>query len=174
MTRCSGRNAGGTAAIALKCYNADGTRTLHTAFGGVGPRCQFAHELKKSRRLANEQPHSRQESQRVRGGALRLGRANDRTYREACAQEWTWLGHDQVGSEVLPAKGRGVEVRKYQPISRVGQRNQITRLVMPCLKMSGLGGADTEQDAQYFNAGYPLGVLRVKAIAVLFTGSTLG
>ncbi len=84
-----------------------------------------------------------------------LGWANDRNGRELAAEEDGGLGHDQVGLEVLPAKGSGIEVRKHQPIGRVGQSRRIARLVMPRLKMGCLGGADTEQDAQHLRMGDP-------------------
>src|SRR6266702_4945591 len=120
-------------------------------------------------RLADEQPVGRPGLDRgpCTPTPPWLGWANDRDGRELAAEEDGGLGHDQVGLEVLPAKGRGIEVRKHQPIGGVGQSRRIARLVMPGLKMGCLGGADTQQDAQHFWMGDPLSQRWVEAGATL-------
>src|SRR5438445_6346612 len=89
---------------------------------------------------------------RARCSALGLGRANDRNGWELAAEEDGWLRHDQVGLEVLRVKRWGIKVGKRQPIGGIGQRRRIARLVLPGLKVHGLGGADAEQDAQHLHA----------------------
>src|SRR5258708_38909157 len=95
------------------------------------------------------------------------GSASDRNGRKLWAEEEGWLGQDQVVLEVLPAKGRGIEVRKHQPIRGVGQSRRIACLVMPGLKMGCLDWADTEQDSQNFQIGDPLSQCWVEAGATL-------
>src|SRR5205085_9230896 len=63
---------------------------------------------------------------------------------------------------------RRVQIRKYQSVCRVGQRNYIARFVMPRLKVRCLGGPDAEQDAQDFGIGHALRKRWVKAGATLF------
>ena len=130
-------------------------------------RCQLAEEGKERLRLADEQPVGRQSLERPHCSAHGLGRPNDRNDRELAAEEDGGLGHDQVGLEVLPAKGSSIEVGKHQPIGGIGQSRRVARLVMPGLKMGGLGGADTEQDAQHLWTGDPLRQRWVEAGATL-------
>ncbi len=91
------------------------------------------------------------------------GRPNDRNGRKLVAEEDGRLGHDQVGLEVLSAKGSGIEVRKHQPVCGIGQSRRIASLIMPGLKVRCLDRADTEQDAQHFQIGNPLGQCGIEA-----------
>ena len=59
-------------------------------------------------------------------------------------QEYGWLGHDKIGLEILPAKRRGIEVRKHQPIGRISQRRRIACLVLPSLKVHHNPGLEFE------------------------------
>ena len=140
----------------VRAPTADCLLAVLPALGRIGLRCQLAEEAKERLRLADEQPIGRQGLERAHCRAHGLGRPNDRNDRELAAQEDGGLGHDQVGLEVLPAKGSGIEVGKHQPIGGIGQWRRIARLVMPGLKMGGLGGANTEQDAQHLRTGDPL------------------
>ena len=108
--------------------------------------CQISQRCKERGRLADEKPTGRQGIGSGHCCPLCLGRTNDRADREATAEKDGGLGHDQVGLEILPAKWRFIEVRKNQPIRGVRQRNRIARLVMPRLKVCGLGRADAEQN----------------------------
>jgi hypothetical protein len=89
-------------------------------------------------RLAFEKSGRSQERSSPRCSPVCLGRANDRTDRELPTQKRAWLRHDQVGLEVLASKWRTVQVWKHQPISRIGQRRCIARLVLPGLKVHRL------------------------------------
>src|ERR1700720_345606 len=125
--------------------------------------------------LAREQPVGREGFySRHRTACLYRGRPNDRNRREFSAEERAWLGHDQIGLEVLQAERRWgwerrhIEVRKRE--TAIGQRsqrirNRVARLVVPGLEVGGLGRADTEQDPQDLWMGYPLGQGRVEAAA---------
>jgi len=104
------------------------------ASGVVRVLCQILQEFKERWRLANEKPIGRQGLECSHCGPLCLGRANDRTYRELSAEERARLGHDQVSLKILPAEWRGVEVRKHQAISRIGQSRGIARLDPPGLQ----------------------------------------
>src|SRR5258708_23709233 len=77
------------------------------------------------------------------------------------------LRHDEIRLEVLPVKRRRIQVRKHQPIRRIGQNLDIPRLVMPSLKVRGLRRPDTEQNPQNLHVGHPLSQRWVEA------GSTL-
>src|ERR1700720_299029 len=103
--------------------------------------------------LADEQSVGREGFySRHRTACLYRGRPNDRNRREFSAEERAWLGHDQIGLEVLEAergwcwKRRHIEVRKHK--SAIGQRrrsiNRVARLVMPGLEVHGLGRTDAE------------------------------
>src|ERR1700732_575335 len=69
-------------------------------------------------------------------------RANDRNRRELAFEERAWLGHDQIGLEVLEAEPRyrrhrrHIEVGKHE--SAIGQRrrsiNRVASLVVPGLE----------------------------------------
>src|SRR5262249_36261686 len=72
-------------------------------------RRQILEQFKELWRLAAEEPHGRQEVDHAHGNPLGLGRANDRTYREAWAEEWAGLRHNQIVPKNLPGPA---EVRK--------------------------------------------------------------
>ena len=120
--------------------------------------------------MADEKPHRGQEIDHAHRNALCFGRTNDRTHREIWAEEIARLRHDQVRLEVLPSKGRTVEIRKDQSVRGVRQRRRITGLVRPGLKMHGLGGTDADQDSQHFDTAGPLRHRRVEAVATLLDG----
>jgi hypothetical protein len=133
--------------------------------------CQPAYQVKERIGLADEQPISREGFySRHRTAFLYRGRPNDRNRREFSAEERARLGHDQIGLEVLPTKGRCIEVRKHE--TAIGQRshghrNPVACFVVPGLEVGGLGRADTEQDSQDLWMGYPLRQGRVEAAAAL-------
>jgi hypothetical protein len=69
--------------------------------------CQPAYQVKERIGLADEQPVGREGFySRHRTERLYRGPPNDRNRREFSAEERAWLGHDQIGLEVLPTKGR--------------------------------------------------------------------
>jgi hypothetical protein len=68
---------------------------------------QLGEQLEKLGRLADKQPHVGQELPRARGGALGLGRANDRTDRE--------LLKTVGGGEFGIGRGFGLLFRKRIP-----------------------------------------------------------
>src|SRR5580692_10695499 len=141
----------------------------------IGILRKVMHLLKEFFGLADEQPVGREGFySRHRTACLYRGRPNDRNRRKFSAEERAWLGHNQIGLEVLQAewgrryKGRHIEVRKHK--TAIGQRsqrirNRVARLVVPGLEVGGLGRADTEQDPQDLWMGYPLGQGRVEAAA---------
>ena len=81
----------------------------------IGILRKVLHLLKEFFGLADEQPivpeglYSRPRTER-----LYRGRPNDRTSRKRPAEERAWLGHDQIGLEVLPPKRRYIQVRKHE------------------------------------------------------------
>jgi hypothetical protein len=131
--------------------------------------CQFGHVRKKRWRLADKQPHVCQELQSAHRNALRLGRSNDRTNREAWIQERTWFGHDQSLVEELVLH---FQIRKCHRHSghRIdgSQWRRITRYIRPGLEVHGLGRSDADQDAQDFRASRPQCQRGVEAVATLF------
>src|SRR6516164_762681 len=76
---------------------------LHPVSSMIRIRCQILEQFKKLRRLAAEEPHGRQEVHHAHGNPRGLGRANDRACREAWAQEWARLRHNQVAPKNLPS-----------------------------------------------------------------------
>ena len=90
--------------------------------------------------------------------ALRLGRANDRADGEFSAQKWCWLGHDEVRLQRFRlAHGQVGKSNRCACLGiHIGQRSSVAGLVLPCLKMHGLGRANAEQNSQDFRVGYPL------------------
>ena len=55
--------------------------------------------------LALEQSHIGEELDYTHRNSFRLGRSNDRAYRQVRADEWTWLRHDQVVLEQFGNRG---------------------------------------------------------------------
>src|ERR1700686_3877510 len=78
------------------------TCCLPLTLGRIRSPRQIAQKFEKRWRLADEQPVPGKRSGRPHCSSLSLSRANDRTYRELSAEEWTWLGHNQVGLACLP------------------------------------------------------------------------
>jgi hypothetical protein len=102
-----------------------------------------------------------------------VGWSNDRNNGKTPIQERAGLWHDQVRLEELAAKWRRIQVRKRHRhtshgIHYVGQWRCITRLIRPCLKVHGLGGAYADQDSYEFLMGRPLCQRGVQAVATLF------
>src|ERR1039457_2816086 len=102
--------------------------------------------------------------------------SSDLTWRELSVEEGRGLGHDQVGLEVLSAKGRGVQVGEGyvytgDGIHGIGYVWCVAGFVGPRLEMHNRGSADAEHDAQGFQARYPLRQFRVKAAAALLDGA---
>src|SRR5713101_6612142 len=69
--------------------------------GGICCLCQIVQEGKECRRLTYEQPVGCQGLDRTHCSPVGLCGANDRTDWELSVKEDGWLGHDQVGLEVL-------------------------------------------------------------------------
>jgi hypothetical protein len=151
----------------VHAQTAESLVAVSPASGRICLLCQLAEKCKELLRLTDEQPVGREGLDRghCTSTPRYLGRANDRNDRELATEEDGWLGHDQVGLGVLPA--RSIEVRKHQSISGVGQSRRIACLVVPGLKMGCLGWADTEQDAQHFQIGDSLSQRWVEAGATL-------
>src|SRR5438105_4234387 len=82
------------------------------ALGRVCLHCKLVEDRKKLLRLADEKSVGSKGLDCRHGTPTPrlLGWANDRHGWEFAAEEDGWLGHDQVGLEVLTAKGRGIEV----------------------------------------------------------------
>src|SRR6266852_1661476 len=131
--------------------------------GGICCLCQIVQEGKECRRLTYEQPVGCQGLDRTHCSPVGLCGANDRTDWELSVKEDGWLGHDQVGLEVLPSKWSRIEGRKDQPISGVGQRRRVACLVLPGLEVLCFGWPDAEQDTQHFRMGDPLSQRWVEA-----------
>src|SRR5947209_1878614 len=103
----------------------------YSALGEVGLRRQRVQLCEERARLADEKSHGREEAHCPHRGPLRLGRPNDRAYRQAAAQKHSWLGHNEIGLEVLvPGKWRHGEVRKHETVGGVGHRRRVARLVV--------------------------------------------
>src|ERR1700730_19311786 len=97
--------------------------------------------------LADEQPVSREafdSCHRAKDIGIGRHRTNDRAYRHLPADERAWLGHDQIGLEVLPAGGY---IERETAIGHIiRRRKRVARLVVPGLEVGGLGRADAKQD----------------------------
>src|ERR1700720_4368941 len=131
-------------------FSADYTISM---FGFDFRQGQLAHLREELCGLAVEQSASLEACDRLlRTEDFRRDRdrANDRNRRELAVEERAWLGHDQIGLEVLRAEWgwgwerRYIEVRKHE--SAIGQRrrsiNRVASLVVPGLEVGGLGRAD--------------------------------
>ena len=147
------------------------TTVVSHALGRIRSLRKTGQKGKKRRRLTDEQPIRGQGIERGHCSSGCIGRTNDRDDRERAAKEYGGFGHDQVGLERLPAKRRGIEVGKRQPIGGVGERRRIAGFVVPRLKVHCFGGAETEQDSQHFRVGDPLSQRWVQAGAALFDKS---
>src|SRR5258708_3489936 len=137
---------------------------------------KLVQQRKERWRLTPEKPHVGQELDHAHGNPVRVGRTNDRTYREISANEWAWLRHDQVGLKVLTTKRWRVQVWKGYGYAghwvHCGQRTSIARLVRPALKVHCLSGSDTDQDSQYFPTGGSLRHRWIRAVVTLLCGRT--
>jgi hypothetical protein len=134
----------------------------------IGILSKVMQLLKEFTGLAGEQPVIREalDSRHRAENAWRdRDRANDRNDREFPVKERAWLGHDQIGLEVLPA-GRYIE-REIAKCHIIRWRKRVARLVVPGLEMHGLGRADAEQDSQDHRIGDSQGQCRVEAGAAL-------
>jgi len=75
---------------------------------------QITEKREKCWRLPNKKAHGRQEFESGRRRACSIGRANNGARRQTlCSRIWL-VRHDQVRLEILSAKWRGIEVRKYE------------------------------------------------------------
>src|SRR5437879_4591600 len=97
------------------------------------------------------------------------GRANDGAGAQSLVDEFARLGHDQVGLQRLWLTLCQVFKRNGGPRDgvHVGQGKRIACLVLPSLKVHDLRSADADEDAQNFQAGYPLNESSVEAGAGL-------
>src|SRR2546429_8914105 len=75
---------------------------------------QITQKREKCWRLPNKKAHGRQEIECASRRACSVGRTNNGARRQTLAQEYGWFRHDQVRLEILSAKRRGIEVRKYE------------------------------------------------------------
>src|SRR5206468_11003952 len=75
---------------------------------------QITQKREKCWRLPNKKAHGRQEIECASRRAGTVGRTNNGARRQTLAQEYGWFRHDQVRLEILSAKRRGIEVRKYE------------------------------------------------------------
>src|SRR6266480_5138779 len=132
------------------------TTVVSHALGRIRSVRKTGQKGKKRRRLTDEQTVRGQGIERGHCSSGCLGRTNDRADRERAPKEYGGFGHDQVGLELLPAKRRGIEVGKRQPVGGVGQRRRITGFVVPRLKVHCFGGPDTEQDSLRLREADPL------------------
>src|SRR5258708_31518233 len=82
---------------------------------------------------------------------------------ELFVKEQSWLGHDQVGLELVCNAGTSgtrigidstVEVRECEVA--VGYIGRVTCFVVPGLEVGDLGAADAQQDPQDFQRAYLL------------------
>ena len=85
--------------------------------------CQIHQELEELFGLANKETHCCQEPDCSHGNAFGFSWSNDRTHRQLSTEERTRLRHDQICLKSLPAEGRRVEIREYQPICWVSERS---------------------------------------------------
>src|SRR5215831_3740630 len=86
------------------------------------------------------------------------GRANDGTGTQVFVDEFARLRHDQVGLQCLGLTLGQIPKRHGGSCDGVcvGQGKCIASLVLPSLKMHDLRPANTDEDAQNFQAGYLL------------------
>jgi hypothetical protein len=77
--------------------------------------------FQRTRAAAHEESHRRQKLYYAHSNAFGLGRPNDRTHWETSAEEWTGLGHDQIGSKGFTTEGRRIKIGKHQSIRWVFQ-----------------------------------------------------
>src|SRR6267378_4965170 len=133
---------------------------------------QVSHKCKELLRLAQEESHGGEKLEGSHGSPLCASGTNDGACRELPAEKYSGFRHDQVGLEILTPGRRHVEVGKYQRmILGVGQSRSIAGLVLPRLKVHGLGWADAEHDAQNLDIGYPLSQRWIEAGPTLLDGA---
>src|SRR5258707_11642042 len=75
---------------------------------------KITQKREKCWRLPNKKSHGRQEFESAHCRARSFGRTDNGAHRQSPAKEHGWFGHDQVRLEILSAKWRGIEVRKYK------------------------------------------------------------
>ena len=88
--------------------------SLAFASGHVCLFGQITQKREKCWRLPNKKSHGRQEFESGRRRSCSLRRTNNGAHRQSPAQEHGWFRHDQVRLEILSAKRRGIEARKYK------------------------------------------------------------
>ena len=119
--------------------------------------CARSRNNLKNAELTDEESHVREEVEHVHGNPVGFRGTDDGAYREFAAEEWAGLRHDEVGLELLAAKGRRVQVgegyRNMGDGMGCGEGRSVAGLVGPGLKVHGFGGADADEDAEDFDAG---------------------
>ncbi len=140
-------------------------RSAHGCVGLLGEQLQGGEEFPG---LADEEAVVGQGFNRAHRRACCVGGANDGDGRELATEKDGWFGHDQIGLEILAAKGWTVEVGEDQSVGGIGQGGRVSGLIVPRLEVCRLRRADTEQDAQHFDIADALGQRGVKAGAALF------
>ena len=109
-------------------------------------------------RLADEKPVLNKTVDRIRRGYL--DRTDHRAMRQFRMDEFARDREDQVGLEQRiddALRSERVEVRKGEPVGRVGQRSNrrlhaIAREIHPLQEMGDLVAADPQRDLQHFGA----------------------
>src|SRR3954453_15260480 len=113
---------------------------------------QVVHQLKKLRRLADEQPHRGEEFHDSHSSTASLGGTDDGAAGKLSAEERARFGHDQIRLKGLAAKGLRVEIWKgnRNPGDRIDRTHleRVACFVGPGLKVHGFGGANADKNAQ--------------------------
>src|SRR5205807_6299548 len=74
------------------------------------------------------------------------------------------LRHDQIGLQVI---GRGSSIELIEREVAIGDVGSVAGLIVPGLKMRGLGRTDAEQNPQDLRMGDALGELRIQTASTL-------
>lgn len=156
--------------ISRTCEDCFGLRPRSTRF--IRGLSQFVQKTEECRRLPDKQPHVREKIHHAHSNSVGLCRPNDRTNRQTRANEWAWLGHDEVCLKILSPEWRRIEVGKCRRvvIHRIkgSDRWCIAGFVLPRLEMHCFRGTDADQNPQNFGAGGPLSHRWIEAVSALF------
>ena len=134
---------------------------------------QVLQQLHELAGLADEKAIAGQRIHSPHRHTFSLGRTNDRAWWKLAAEKHCRLGHDQVRLEILPTKGRRIQIGESDRdtgdrIDHVCRRNHVARFVLPGLEVADLGSTDAEEDPKHFSICGSLRQGWIEATASLF------
>jgi hypothetical protein len=135
---------------------------------------QSVKRLKERWRLADKNPHRREESKDSLGNALWIRRANHSTNRQFRADEFAGNGEDQVSLQ--RGVKRLIEVREGQPRDRISERSNwrlhaVAREIHPLHEVGYFVSANADENSENLQVGGLLDERGVKGAATLLNRS---